>query len=107
MSQTQGRAQFMARVAANSLDIVQREFALSEVSRASEKLRLYSLFDIADEATADLDDLRWRLVKELREGLISLDSEPLQAHLRATVVNQIAIDQPRYPGFKTATQAGS
>ena len=103
MSQTQGRAQFMARVAANSLDIVQREVALAEVCRASEKSRLCGLFGVADTGV-ELNDLRWRLVKTLREGSLPLDSEPLQAHLRATVVNQIAIDQPRYPGFSTATK---
>ena len=32
-----------------------------------------------------------------------LQSDLLQEHLRTTVVNQIAIDQPRYAGFKTAT----
>ena len=105
MSQTQGRAQFMARVAANSLDIVQREVALAEVCRASEKSRLCGLFGVADTGV-ELNELRWRLVKTLREGSLPLDSEPLQAHLRATVVNQIAIDQPRYPGFSTATKGG-
>jgi hypothetical protein len=54
-----------------------------------------------------LDELRWRLVQSLRDGSIALDTPQLQAHLRATVVNQIAIDQPRSPGFKTATQGGS
>ena len=31
-----------------------------------------------------------------------LDTPGLAEHLRHTVVNQIAIDQPRYHGFKTA-----
>jgi hypothetical protein len=107
MGETQGRAQFMARVAANSLDIVQREFALAEVCLAGEKRRLADLFEVADAAAVQLDELRWRLVQSLRDGSMALDTPQLQAHLRATVVNQIAIDQPRYPGFKTATQGGS
>lgn len=107
MGETQGRAQFMARVAANSLDIVQREFALAEVCLAGEKRRLADLFEVADAAAVQLDELRWRLVQGLRDGSMALDAPQLQAHLRATVVNQIAIDQPRYPGFKTATQGGS
>jgi aminoglycoside phosphotransferase (APT) family kinase protein len=107
MGETQGRAQFMARVAANSLDIVQREFALAEVCLAGEKRRLADLFEVADASAVQLDELRWRLVQSLRDGSIALDTPQLQAHLRATVVNQIAIDQPRYPGFKTATQGGS
>ena len=31
-----------------------------------------------------------------------LDNEALQNHLRLTVVNQVAIDQPRYSGLKRA-----
>ena len=52
-----------------------------------------------------LGELRWELVNGLREGRIGLDHPGLADHLRATVVNQIAIDQPRYSGFRTATAA--
>jgi hypothetical protein len=50
----------------------------------------------------DLGDLRWELVNGLRDGSRSLDDPDLMEHLRTTVVNQIAIDQPRYSGFRTA-----
>ncbi len=99
MSETHGRTNFMARVAGNSLDIVLRELALSDAGRALEHARLQSLLD----ADADLDALRWRLVHGLRDGSIALDLSGLAEHLRVTVVNQIAIDQPRYSGYKTAT----
>jgi len=33
-----------------------------------------------------------------------LDAPGLAEHLRATVVNQVAIDQPRYSGFRTAVE---
>ena len=52
----------------------------------------------------DLNTLRWRLVRELRDGTMSLDNQQVQRHLRQTVVNQIAIDQPKYSGFKRAVQ---
>ncbi|MFP6699246.1 MAG: hypothetical protein VCF08_20505 [Alphaproteobacteria bacterium] len=32
-----------------------------------------------------------------------MDHPGLAEHLRQTVVNQIAIDQPKYSGFKAAT----
>ena len=99
MSETHGRTNFMARVAGNSLDIVLRELALSDAGRALEHARLRSLLD----ADADLDALRWRLVHGLRDGSMALDLPGLAEHLRVTVVNQIAIDQPRYSGYKTAT----
>ncbi len=98
MSQTQGRTNFLARVAGNSLDIVLRELALGERHRADEVARLRQLFD----GPQDLTSLRWQLVHGLRDGTVSLDMPGLAEHLRATVVNQIAIDQPRYSGYQTA-----
>ena len=103
MAHTQGRLQFLARVAANSLDIVKREQTLAAPCLVNEEKRLRELFSEREDSTLALDDLRWRLVYALRDGSMVLDSELLHAHLRATVVNQIAIDQPRYAGFKTAT----
>ncbi len=98
MSATQGRTQFLARVAGNSLDIVLRELALGDAHRAREHERLQALLG----TTGELADLRWRLTRGLRDGSVALDTPGLAEHLRATVVNQIAIDQPRYSGFKTA-----
>jgi hypothetical protein len=101
MSNTQGRTNFLARVASNSLDIVQREVALGKTCIANESQRLIELF----ACEKSLVDLRWRLVNGLRDESIGLDLPGLADHLRATVVNQIAIDQPRYAGFTTATKA--
>ena len=98
MAQTSGRIQFLSRVAGNSLDIVLRELTLAAPGRELEAARLRELLG-QDEPLADL---RWRLVHGLRDGSIALDLPGLAEHLRLTVVNQIAIDQPRYSGFKTA-----
>lgn len=98
MNATDGRLNFMARVASNSLDIVLREMAVGHCQWHDELSRLQALYEKEDE----LESLRWRLVRDLREGNLSLDDEKLQAYLRNTVVNQIAVDQPRYSGFKTA-----
>ncbi|MEE8581803.1 MAG: phosphotransferase family protein [Myxococcota bacterium] len=94
-----GRTRFLARVAANSLDIVRRELALGPPLRARELERLRALYGSSD----DLDTLRWRLVRELRSGAIPLDHPGLAASLREAVVNQVAIDQPKYSGFRHAT----
>lgn len=98
MDETTGRANFLSRVAANSLDIVLRELTLGPIHQALELDRLQALFQ-SDEG---LDVLKRRLVTELRDKQISLDNEVLQNHLRQTVVNQVAIDQPKYSGFKNA-----
>ncbi len=96
MSTTSGRTNFLARVASNSLDIVLREWQLGAIGKQLEHERLQSFYD----SPASLKELRWRLVNELRDGSQALDDPALQSHLRHTVVNQIAIDQPKYTGFK-------
>ena len=98
MGETRGRTNFLARVAANSVDIARRDLLLGDEHRANETARLRALFSSED----GLQELRWRLVAGLRDGSIPLDLPGLAKHLRATVVNQVAIDQPRYSGFRTA-----
>jgi aminoglycoside phosphotransferase (APT) family kinase protein len=102
MASTEGRTNFLARVASNSLDIVLRELSLGPPHRAGELERLRKLFSAPNE---DLEGLRWRLTRELRDGSMPLDRPGLAQHLRATVVNQVAIDQPNYSGLKTALGA--
>jgi len=103
MAETSGRTNFMARVASNSLDIVLRELDLGARAKIQELERLLSL--LGEEGDAGLGDLRWKLTRKLRSGEQSLDDEQLQTHLRQTATNQIAIDQPRYSGLKTAIGA--
>jgi len=97
MTTTQGRTNFLARVAGNSLDIVVRDLKTGQAARDREQARLEALL-----GEGPLSDLRWRLVHGLRDGSIALDLPGLSDHLRETVVNQVAIDQPKYSGFKTA-----
>jgi aminoglycoside phosphotransferase (APT) family kinase protein len=93
-----GRTSFLARVAANSLDIVARELSLGPPARARELAGLRALFRSDD----DLPTLRWRLVHELRDGTMPLERPGLAEVLRDAVVHQAAIDQPRYSGFRHA-----
>ena len=105
MAATEGRTNFLARVAGNSLDIVLRDLAVGGAHRQQERNRLARLLG-ADGSQA-LGPLRQELVRRLRAGECDLDDPELQAHLRQTVVNQVAIDQPKYSGFKTAAAWGS
>ena len=98
MAETTGRPNFLARVASNSLDIVLRELSLGPEHQAREHERLVRLLGSEEDVLA----LRWRLVNALRNKSINLDNVELQQHLRQTVVNQIAIDQPKYTGIKRA-----
>jgi hypothetical protein len=68
---------FLARVAANSLQIAQREFLYGAKFAGLERQRLERL--LAEES--DLDALRWQLVERVRDGL-PLDTPGLAEHLR-------------------------
>ena len=102
MTETRGRTQFMARVAANSLDILLRDMQLGPALRAAEHRGLQSILGHGGEREA----LRWELVNKLRDGSMALDHPGLEAHLRATSVGELAIDQPVYSGFKQALGYG-
>ena len=101
MAETTGRTAFLARVAANSLDIVEREIRAGGPLAALERTQLAALgFD--PEQTGDLDAMRWSLVHALRDGKLDLADPGLQTYMRDSTVNQLAIDQPRYSGLRVA-----
>ena len=100
MQETAGRVNFLARVAANSIDISLREQRLGPTLRAAELQRLQTLF----ASQGDLTELRWRLVNALREGSLKLSEQALCRHLRQSVYENLAIDQPHYPAFTTASR---
>ncbi len=100
MEQAQARTRFLARVATNALDIVHRDLALGRPSRALEAARLRELLGAPTGRT--LEEMRWALVDGLREGSITTDTPGLHHHLRQSVANQLAIDQPRYSALRQA-----
>ncbi len=103
MAETDGRTNFMARVAGNSLDIVRREAVLGPELRARERQRLTDLLGAATASgEQSLETLRWGLVHGLRDGHFALDDAKVVDYLRESVVNQVGIDQPKYTGYKTA-----
>ncbi|MEQ9465089.1 MAG: phosphotransferase family protein [Haliea sp.] len=81
---------FLAKVAANSLGIAQREFLHGPRLALAEHGRLQALL-----GTGGLDELRWKLAEALRSGL-PLKTPGLADHLRLTVAGQLSIDQPHY-----------
>ncbi|WP_439101645.1 phosphotransferase family protein [Congregibacter sp.] len=93
-TQLPGRNGFLAKVAANSLGIAQRELQYGNSLATEEQSRLEVLLGRQDK----LDALRWELVHRLREDM-PLDTVGLADHLRQTVAGQLAIDQPRYPAL--------
>lgn len=111
MRSTSGRTAFLARVAANSLDIVRRELAAGAAPRQRESASLEALGCPAPAATdaagADAEQSRLlaqrlELVDSMESGTRSLDDPQLQEHLRRTVAQHLAIDQPRYTALRPA-----
>ena len=86
---------FLAKVAANSLEIAQREFQCGNELATQEHLRLQDLL----KQQGELDELRWELVNRLRMDM-PLSTPGLAQHLRQSVAGQLAIDQPRYPALR-------
>jgi hypothetical protein len=89
---TAGRTRYLARVAANSLAIVERELQLGPRLREMERRRLEALLG----RTGDIETLRRALSEQLCDGSMPLESDGLRDYLRRTVAGQLAIDQPDY-----------
>jgi aminoglycoside phosphotransferase (APT) family kinase protein len=94
-SKLQGRDGFLARVAANSIDIVLRELELGEDAQAWEQQALYALLG---RAGGSIFDMRAALCAAIRARDIDLKRQDLRAYLRDSVLAQVMIDQPGYPG---------
>ena len=97
-----GHSAFHARVAANALAIVERELALRPAQDAAERERLRALLG----HDGLLEAQNRALCREIRAGHIGLDTPGLLAHLRATTLAKLAVDQPGYSGYRRALERG-
>jgi hypothetical protein len=102
MPNLQGHAAFSARVAGNVLDILARELALAPGFQKAETRRLKDLLDVAPEAQSDLLDLNRKLCDKIASGEMDLSTPGLRDHLIKISMGKLAIDQPKYQGYKTA-----
>lgn len=100
MAATAGRTRFLARVAANAVEIAARDASLGNLHRARMAARLAELLG----ASGDLREMLRRLVTRLRDGSMPLDHPGLAAFLRDSVATQVAIDQPGYSGLRVALE---
>jgi hypothetical protein len=102
-----GPRQFHARVAANVLAIVGRELAGEEAQLGEEWRRLATLLGRGPAPPPGLDALRTAvrdatvvLAERIRRG--DADAGPfadaVRAHVRATVVEKLAVANPRFAG---------
>lgn len=95
------RHAFLARVADNARATVTRETELGETLEAEAGERLRALLG----RDGDFAALNAALCEALRDGRIAPRDPTLLAHLRATAIGQIQIDQPTYGGLKALSAA--
>jgi hypothetical protein len=98
MPQLSGQAAFHARVAGNVLDILARELALAPGFNKAEQARLESLLG----ESGNLEALNRKFCDKIASGEMGLADEAVKNHLTKTTMGKLAIDQPRYQGYKTA-----
>ena len=97
----EGHTAFHARVAANALAIVERQLRLGPEAEAAECSRLRALLG----RDGSLAELNRELCAAIRAGRLGLDTPGLAEHLRETTLAKLAVDQPRYPSYRRATNA--
>ena len=98
MPQLKGHAAFHALVAANALDIVKRELQIAPKAETAEMIRLKALLGHDGE----LEDLNRELCQKIEDGELTLETPGLADHLWAITMTKLAIDQPKYSGYRRA-----
>jgi hypothetical protein len=89
---------FQLRVAANAIEICQRQLTLAPKEEAEELARLRGLLGI----DGDLPTLNRELALRIRAGELTLETPGLADHLWATTLAKLAVDQPNYSGYRAA-----
>ncbi len=102
----EGRRRFHALVAANVLEVVERELAGEEEQLARQWDRLAALFALEPSARpqavsglrAAVRDLETRLAERIRAGDADGGdfADRVRAHVRATVTEKLAVANPRF-----------
>lgn len=87
---------FQTRVAANAVDLVARQITLAPASNAAEAEGLGKLLGL----NGTLSDLNATLAAGIADG--TLNGPDLTNHLWTTTLAKLAVDQPKYSGYRAA-----
>jgi hypothetical protein len=87
-----GYHRFKTRVTANVLNIVRREIELRESQSAAERERLRALVGHDGE----VEGLSAELSESIRRGAIDSNDAALRAHLRQSLADALAINNPKW-----------
>lgn len=105
---------FHAKVAVNALRIVQREVerelraaAGGRHADADELARLRELCKVdTGNADATVPALNRELCARIADGRVAADDRALHRHLLQSVLDRLAVDNPKYPSLSAVTPRG-
>jgi hypothetical protein len=96
MPKLEGTEAFKVRVAANALELIGREIETGKAVEQDERRRLVALL----EREGSLDELNRELCERIRDRRMTVAMPGVSQHLWASVLDKVAIDQPRYATFQ-------
>ncbi len=94
--QLKDRDAFHARVAVNALAAIKREIAGGQTAEDAQTARMAALLGHDGDWAA----LNTELCGKIRDGALAPTDPALLAHLKASIIDQVRIDQPNYAGLK-------
>jgi hypothetical protein len=95
--QLKDRDAFLARVAVNALNTVRREIEQGPAAEAAATERLKVILG-RDGTWTELNEA---LCTGIEDGSIDAADPAVMAHLKASIIDQVRIDQPNYAGLRT------
>ena len=87
-----GYHRFQTRVTVNVLNTLRRELELRGVQADAERSRLVAMLG----HDGDVETLSVELAERIRAGAISIDDPSLRAHVRQSLADALAINNPKW-----------
>lgn len=98
--QLKDRDAFLCRVAVNALAAVKREIEQGATAETAALERLRTLLG----GDGDFATLNAALCDGIQDGTIDPLDPAVLAHMKASIIDQVRIDQPQYSGLRTLTE---
>ena len=92
MPTLEGYHRFQTRVTVNVLNTVRRELELRGAQAAAERTRLVAMLG----HDGDVETLSIELAERIRAGEIAIDDKALRAHVRQSLADALAINNPKW-----------
>ncbi len=92
MPTLEGYHRFQTRVTVNVLSTLRRELELRDTQAESERARLVAILG----HDGDVETLSRELAERIRSGAIALDDPALRAHVRRSLADALAINNPKW-----------